>query len=75
VCEDKGEQDPINHLKGITPEGLVYTIARNAHPARGELAGACFSPDGATMFLNIYSPGMTLAIQGPWQSLNRARAA
>jgi len=75
VCEDKGEQDPINHLKGITPEGLVYTIARNAHPARGELAGACFSPDGATMFLNIYNPGMTLAIQGPWQSLNRARAA
>ena len=37
-----------------------------------ELAGACFSPDGRTMFVNAYSPGRTLAITGPWQRLGRS---
>jgi hypothetical protein len=36
-----------------------------------EFAGACFSPSGHTLFVNIFgdgSPasGMTLAITGPW---------
>ena len=31
-----------------------------------ELAGACFSPDGTTLFVNIQRPGMTVAITGPW---------
>lgn len=63
VCEDrKGSQ--INHLRGVTPEGRTYTLARlNADT---ELAGACFSPDGRTLFVNAYSPGRTLAITGPW---------
>jgi secreted PhoX family phosphatase len=30
-----------------------------------ELAGACFSPDGGTFFVNLFSPAMTLAINGP----------
>lgn len=34
-----------------------------------EWAGACFSPDGEWMFVNIQSPGITLAITGPWNSL------
>ncbi|MEC8786453.1 MAG: alkaline phosphatase PhoX, partial [Pseudomonadota bacterium] len=34
--------------------------------AQTELAGACFSPDGNTLFVNIYSPTKTLAITGPW---------
>jgi hypothetical protein len=72
VCEDKGGADPVNHLKGLTPQGEVYTIGRNAHADRGELAGACFSPDGSVMFLNIYSPGFTLAITGPWRNFNPA---
>jgi secreted PhoX family phosphatase len=33
-----------------------------------ELAGACFSPDGSTMFVNIQTPGVTLAVTGPWNS-------
>ena len=33
---------------------------------RGELAGAGFSADGKTMFFNIYEPGMTFAVTGPW---------
>ncbi|MGB5711795.1 MAG: alkaline phosphatase PhoX, partial [Waterburya sp.] len=62
VCEDgKGEQ----FLIGITPEGKYYKFARNALN-NSELAGVCFAPDGQTMFVNIYNPGMTLAIWGEW---------
>jgi uncharacterized protein len=62
TCEDgKGEQ----RLIGITPKGGVYTFARNARD-RSEFAGACFTPDGQTMFVNIYDPGITVAIWGNW---------
>ncbi len=33
-----------------------------------EFAGICFDPTGRWLFVNIYSPGITLAITGPWQS-------
>ena len=62
TCEDgKGEQ----RLVGITPQGGVYTFARNARD-NSEFAGACFAPDGRTMFVNIYDPGITLAVWGNW---------
>jgi secreted PhoX family phosphatase len=32
-----------------------------------EWAGAAFSPDGRVLFVNLYTPGITLAITGPWQ--------
>ncbi len=64
VCEDR-TGTAINHLKGVTPAGKFYTIARLNAPT--ELAGACFSPDGETLFVNAYSPGRTLAINGPWR--------
>lgn len=67
LCEDKYTLAPFNHLKGITPDGRNYIIGRNVHSERAELAGACFSPDGSTLFVNIYAPGMTLAITGPWE--------
>ena len=31
-----------------------------------EFAGACFDPTGRVLFLNVYSPGFTVAISGPW---------
>ena len=31
-----------------------------------EWAGVCFSRDGEWMFANIYNPGITVAITGPW---------
>lgn len=64
VCEDRAGKTAINHLRGVTPEGRSYTLARLN--AETELAGACFSPDGSTLFVNIYSPGKTVAITGPW---------
>ena len=64
VCEDR-TGTKTNHLRGVTPEGKCYALARlNADT---ELAGACFSPDGTTLFVNAYKPGRTLAITGPWR--------
>lgn len=31
-----------------------------------EFAGACWSPDGRTLFVNAQTPGITFAIEGPW---------
>jgi uncharacterized protein len=62
VCEDTS--GPCR-LIGITPQGECYVIARNTRTGR-ELAGACFSPDGSTLFVNIQTPGQTFAITGPW---------
>lgn len=64
VCEDQYTDVVDNHLRGVTPQGKVYKFAR-LH-AQTELAGACFSPDGNTLFVNAYSPAKTLAITGPW---------
>ncbi|WP_447952876.1 alkaline phosphatase PhoX [Sphingopyxis chilensis] len=66
ICEDQYTETVDNHLRGITPDGRVYAFAR-LH-AQTELAGACFSPDGRTMFVNVYSPAKTLAISGPWRT-------
>jgi secreted PhoX family phosphatase len=54
-------------LRGVKPDGSVYKLAWL--PGASELAGACFSPDGQTLFVNIYKPAATLAITGPegWQ--------
>jgi len=64
VCEDQYTHIVDNHLRGVTPDGALYTLGKLRMQA--ELAGACFSPDGSTLFVNIYSPGKTLAIRGPW---------
>lgn len=64
VCEDQYTDVVDNHIRGITPEGAAYTLARLT--AQTELAGGCFSPDGTVLFVNVYSPTATLAITGPW---------
>ncbi len=79
ICEDKSSG--ANFLRGITPEGKIYPIARNPRmdplnaAGTSEFAGACFAPDGDTLFVNIYYPGMTLAITGPWAGFNATRMA
>ena len=47
--------------------GVPGKPAIEAGDYRGsEWAGATFSPDGKTLFVNIQSPGVTFAIAGPW---------
>ncbi|MFW6084167.1 MAG: alkaline phosphatase PhoX [Gemmatimonadota bacterium] len=62
VCED-GDGD--QYLIGVRPDGATYRFGRNA-VSESELAGACFSPDGSTLFMNIQEDGLTLAITGDW---------
>lgn len=64
VCEDQYGETVDNHLRGVTPFGEVYAFGRVR--TQTEPAGACFSPDGKTLFLNLYSPTKTVAIRGPF---------
>lgn len=68
VCEDQYSDVVNNHLRGVTPKGEVYDFA--AVKVQTEPAGACFSPDGSTLFVNLYSPTRTLAIKGPWEDFS-----
>jgi len=70
VCEDQYTLPVDNRLQGITPDGRMYRLART--PLQTELAGACFSPDGKTLFVNLYSPTRTLAIEGNWGAFRNA---
>lgn len=63
VCENG---PAVQFVVGITPEGGLYKLAENVLN-KSEFAGATFSPDGSTLFVNIQTPGLTLAITGPWR--------
>jgi secreted PhoX family phosphatase len=67
----------VNRLIGLTPGGDAFEFAVNRF-SESELAGVCFSPDGQTMFFNIFGDssgtpedhagaGMTCAVTGPWE--------
>jgi secreted PhoX family phosphatase len=63
ACTD-GEH--AQYLVGINDGGEVFPFGLNVL-GDSEFAGATFSPDGATLFVNIQGPpGITLAIWGPW---------
>jgi len=64
LCED-GVED--NYLVGVTPAGEIYKFGRHALLG-SELAGATFSPDGSTLFVNLQHRGFSVAITGPWHS-------
>jgi hypothetical protein len=71
LCEDSTGD---NFLRALTPQGKIWNLALNrlvsstGTPRFGdEFAGATFSPDGKTLFVNIQaSRGLTFAIWGPW---------
>jgi len=81
ICEDResGNKDG-QYLAGLDSEGELFAfgqinpaISANhaghdlAHTmAKSEWAGICYSPDGTWMFANVYAPGFTCAITGPW---------
>lgn len=75
LCEDgDGEDGGTNFLRVLTPAGKMETFAKNTTPVQGEngnkgvteWSGACYSPDGKWLFVNLYHPGRTYAITGPW---------
>ncbi len=66
LCEDGSGA---NFLRGLTRRGRLFNFARNADPTQPsqEFAGARFSPDFNTLFVNIQSgTGYSIAIWGPW---------
>jgi secreted PhoX family phosphatase len=61
----------VNRLIGLGPGGAPFEFAVNVLND-SEFAGACFSPDGAILFVNLFGDatpgsGMTCAIWGPWE--------
>jgi secreted PhoX family phosphatase len=68
ICEDNAAEV---HLQMLTQAGDVVPFAKNVMPGyhTREFAGVTFSPDGQTLFVNIQTPGVTLAIWGPFDRL------
>src|SRR5690606_17505746 len=64
VCEDQYAGGGVSCLRGGTPDGSAYAVARAR--VGTEWAGACFPADGKGLFVNRYRLSRTLAITGPW---------
>jgi secreted PhoX family phosphatase len=77
LCEDG---NGLEFMHGLTVDGDIFPFAQNNVVLNGERngivgdfrgsewAGACYSTDGQWLFANIQSPGLTVAITGPWKS-------
>lgn len=81
-CEDDASNDNDTHplapgfrnidrLIGLSRDGVPFEFAVNIYN-ESEFAGACFSPDGNILFVNLQGnatplAGMTCAITGPWR--------
>jgi hypothetical protein len=66
-----GAVTEVNRLVGLGSSGQPFSFAVNLLN-NSEFAGACFSPDGEVLFVNIFGDGtigsgMTCAIWGPWE--------
>jgi hypothetical protein len=59
--------DGDNYLRVLDRDGAVVDFARNAL-SDSELCGACFSPDGSALFVNLQENGLTLVVTGPFPS-------
>ena len=77
ICEDSAQDVP-QRLWGMTADAGLFEFCRNVVRLDGtngfdgdfsdeEWAGACFSPDGRWLFANLYRPGVSVAITGPWR--------
>jgi secreted PhoX family phosphatase len=71
VCEDGSGGEYLHLLRrdGSHISRLAHNIVRGFE--HSEWAGACFSPDGKTLFANLQGPSMTFAIwTDHWQSID-----
>ncbi len=72
ICEDS-LQRARQGLKWLGNDGRLLTLAENVtpktrtDPGSAEWAGCCVSPDGKWLFANVYRPGFSVAITGPWE--------
>ena len=79
ICEDRPRN--IQRVLALNTDGELVRLAANNVVLNGEVgglagdfrnrewAGACFSADGRWLFLNIQTPGITVAVTGPWEAL------
>ncbi len=82
ICEDRTNlQREAQSLFGLTGQGQLFRFCQVNPGVSGsyagfrlsrslllsEWAGVSFSPDGQWLFCNLYDPGLSLAITGPWQ--------
>jgi len=82
ICEDRVSWNrAAQSLFGLTATGALFRFCQvnpkldasfGGHDLRytarnSEWAGVTFSMDGQWLFCNLYDPGVTLAITGPWQ--------
>ncbi|HEY6548210.1 MAG TPA: alkaline phosphatase PhoX [Vicinamibacteria bacterium] len=74
VCEDPDGRHSCR-LQGLSREGTLFPFAADRRPgpgalpgARDEFTGACFSPDGTWLFVNLQGLGVTFAITGPFSA-------
>lgn len=74
LCQDSYRGDHPQALYWLGRDGRVRVVALNHAEVEGkhgvaEWSGACFSPDGKWLLANIYTPGFSVAITGPWDRL------
>jgi len=62
-----------NFIRGVSPEGVIFDFARPK--SFTELAGVCFAPDGKTMFFNMLTDGLTVAVTGPFGAASSTSAS
>jgi uncharacterized protein len=77
LCEDGGGEEFVH---GLTVDGEIFQFAKNTVVLNGErngitgnfagseFAGACYSPNGQWLFVNVQSPGISFSITGPWEN-------
>jgi uncharacterized protein len=63
LCEDGSGGD---NIVLVDHDGSLAIVAQNVWSG-SEWAGACFSPIGNVMFVNMQGDGLTFAIKGPWK--------
>jgi secreted PhoX family phosphatase len=82
ICEDRVSSATAGqHIAALTKDGELFNFCQINPDIEGEYAGhdlaesvrhsewagATFSKDGQWLFVNIYKPGLTVAITGPWR--------